>query len=80
MVGNPKYKYKDIVKFHVKPDKNVEFIDKVGTVYIVDRFGTFENSSDVSYDILVKEENCLYKHISEKLVLEKLGEDESEDL
>lgn len=37
-------------------------------IYIIDKYGTFEDNSDVSYDILVKEENCLYKHINERLI------------
>jgi hypothetical protein len=59
MKGNPKYKFGDHVKFKLKG----ETIS--GTVYIVDQFGTFEDDSDVSYDILNADHNCIYKHIRE---------------
>lgn len=60
MKGNPKYKLGQIVKF------NIDDISKEGTIYIVDPYGTFEDSSDVSYDILA--DNCLYKHIREDFI------------
>lgn len=62
MKGHPKYQYGNLVKFEL----NGEI--KEGIVYIIDKYGTFEDDSDVSYDILVKNENehCLYKHINEK--------------
>ena len=59
MVGQPKYKYGDKVSF--KLDDKV----KVGTIYIIDKYGTFFDDSDVSYDVMVEPENCLYKHIRE---------------
>lgn len=76
MLGKPKFKYSDIVKFKIQ-DK-----EYVGEVYIVDEYGTWEDPSDVYYDILVKDafkegdkyynpngnNDCLYKHIPEKLV------------
>jgi hypothetical protein len=71
MLGKPKYKIGDIVNFKVVD--NQEIIKK-GIVAIVDEYGTFFNNSDVSYDILNKEENMLYKHFSESCVLEKVGE------
>lgn len=63
MKGHPKYQYGNLVKFEL----NGEI--KEGTVYIIDKYGTFEDDSDVSYDILVGNENCLYKHINEKYIL-----------
>ena len=63
MKGNPKYQYGNLVKFEL----NGEI--KEGTVYIIDKYGTFEDDSDVSYDILVGNDNCLYKHINEKYIL-----------
>lgn len=59
MRGKPKYKFGDHVKFKLKG----ETIS--GVVYIIDEFGTFEDDSDVSYDILNDDHNCLYKHIRE---------------
>jgi ribosomal protein L21E len=66
MVGYPKYKVGDIVKFKI--DDEV----KEGAVYIVDKYGTFENCMDVSYDIMVQKENTLYKHISEIGIIDKV--------
>lgn len=62
MKGNPKFKEGDRVKFICNGK------DLIGTVEIVDKYGTFDNPNDVSYDIFVEEENCLYKHFTEKLV------------
>lgn len=63
MIGNPKFKYEDKVQFEV------DGIKKVGTVEIIDKYGTFFDDSDVSYDIMVVEENpILYKHVNERFV------------
>lgn len=62
MKGHPKYQYGNLVKFEL--DGEI----KEGIVYIIDKYGTFEDDSDVSYDILVGNENCLYKHINEKYI------------
>jgi hypothetical protein len=62
MLGKPKYKVNDNVQFLFGDDK------KQGVVYIVDAYGVCEDKSDVHYDILVETENCLYKHIHERLV------------
>jgi len=67
MRGKPKYTYGDIVKF--KLDDKI----KTGIIAIVDSWGTFEDNSDASYDILNKEENTLYKHFREDSVIEKIG-------
>lgn len=69
MLGKPKYHENDLVEFKFFKDKP----NKVGIVYIVDKWGTLSDDSDVSYDILVKEENMLYKHISERYVVKYLG-------
>lgn len=62
MLGEPKYKLFEKVCF--------EFNDsfKVGTIYVVDKYGTFEDKTGVSYDILVEKENMAYKHINEKYI------------
>lgn len=65
MIGKPKFKLNEIVKFQLTND-----IQKIGKVYIIDKYGTFFDKSDVSYDIMVEEENCLYKHINEKYIIE----------
>ena len=76
MKGQPKFNCKDIVKFKLQ-DK-----EYIGEVWIVDKYGTWDDPSDVSYDILVENafkegdehyhpngnNDCLFKHITEKLV------------
>lgn len=76
MIGKPKFKHGDKVKF-VLEDK-----EYIGEIWIIDKFGTFEDDSDVSYDIMVKDafkegddfyrhnenNDCLFKHISEREV------------
>ena len=74
MVGQPQYKYGDIVKVKIG-DTEI-----TGAVAIIDRYGTFFDDSDVSYDILNKEENMLYKHINEKYVVVKVGEIPEEEI
>ena len=63
MLGNPKFSIYDLVRF--KLDDGIE---RQGLVYVVDAYGTFEQNEDVSYDIMVTSENCLYKHVKEKFV------------
>ena len=66
MLGHPKFKLQDKVKF------TLEGKTYKGDIYIIDPYGTFENDSDVSYDIMVHNWNgdkeCLFKHIEESLV------------
>lgn len=67
MIGKPKYKAFDKVEF--------EFIDNephIGVIWVVDKWGTFFDKSDVSYDIFVEAENMLYKHINERYVKRKI--------
>lgn len=59
MIGNPKYKYGDIVQF------NINGVKKVGKIEIIDKYGIFFDNTDVFYDVLVEPELCLYKHIRE---------------
>lgn len=59
MIGKPKYTYQETVKFVIGDDI------KVGTIEIIDAYGTFFQSDEPSYDVLVREENCLFKHIRE---------------
>ena len=62
MVGEPKYKIGQFVRF--------EFDGEImeGTIEIIDTYGTWEDSSDVSYDILGTND-CLYKHIREDYII-----------
>lgn len=62
MKGKPKFKLGDMVEFEWQGET------KVGEVYIVDKYGTFDYPFDVSYDIFVENENVLYKHFTESLV------------
>ena len=64
MLGKPKFKEGERVMFEWVKDEP----KRVGVVYIVDKYGTFDDPSDVSYDIMVDEDNMLYKHISERYV------------
>ena len=43
-------------------------IQKEGVVFIVDANGTFERPVITSYDILVENENMLYKHVPYDMV------------
>lgn len=64
MLGKPKYNYGEKVCFKFAYNKNETKV-VTGTVEIMDRFGVFEDNSDVYYDIYVESEHCLYKHIRE---------------
>ena len=64
MIGKPKFKLNDTVAFTCNGNGET----KTGTVFTVDRFGTFFCKADVCYDVMVESENCLYKHIEEKYV------------
>lgn len=66
MIGKPKYKLGDKVMFKVGD------LTKCGVIEVVDKWGTFMDKSDVSYDIMVDEENMLYKHFTESLMIKKL--------
>ena len=62
MRGKPKFKEGDKVEFAFNDET------KVGEVWIVDKWGTFDDPTDASYDIYVESENMLYKHFSERFV------------
>lgn len=65
MLGKPKYKEGTTVKFTFRNEL------KTGVIWIVDKYGTWNYTEDVSYDIMVESENCLYKHIPEKYVMRR---------
>lgn len=65
MIGKPKFKVGDKVKF-VAGDKT-----KGGIIEIVDKWGTFFDKTDVCYDIRVEEENMLYKHFNESDIIQE---------
>lgn len=62
MLGKPKYRLFEKVCFEFDDDV------KIGSIYVVDKYGTSEDKTNVSYDILVEEENMLYKHIKEEYI------------
>lgn len=66
ILGKPSYQWGDIVQFSWGAD-----CVKTGTVQVVDAYGTFEQNLEPSYDILVDEDNCIYKHICESEILGK---------
>lgn len=65
MRGKPKYKEGTMVKFIIGDEL------KTGHIFVVDKYGTFADPTDVSYDIMVESENMLYKHIPEKYVVQR---------
>ena len=66
MRGFPKYKLGDKVHFEITTaDKKYS---EDGEIVVVDKYGTFEDNSDVSYDIKL-EDGSWWKHINEKYVL-----------
>ncbi len=69
MLGKPLYQEGDIVRFNTN-NKSL-----IGTIYVVDKWGTWEDASDVSYDIFIAKENMLYKHIPECLITSKVADE-----
>lgn len=67
MIGKPKYKVRDIVKFDV-----VEFGEQTGIVNVVDAYGIFADNSSVYYDVINHLFN--FKHIKEDNIKAKIGE------
>lgn len=66
MLGHPKFDYGDKVQFEIYfGDDTNELVNLIGTVAIIDKYGTFADDSDVSYDVVV-EGIGLFKHISER--------------
>lgn len=67
-LGHPKYHRGDIVCITGRNG------DKVcGIVEIVDAYGTSEQTDEPSYDVLVKSDDCLYKHVPESMILSHDG-------
>lgn len=63
MLGHPKYKYGDVVKFYFDNGKNK--IEHYGKIEIIDSYGTWGQSKEVSYDIMGMDESGLFKHVVE---------------
>lgn len=72
MIGKPKYKIGDVVQFTINTDERDNLVC-TGTIEIIDKYGTFYQNSEVSYDVMVKNfadtENPMFvKHIEEPLL------------
>lgn len=63
MLGRPKYKYGDVVKFYF--NNGTEKIEHYGKIEIIDAYGTWGQSKEVSYDIMGLDERGLFKHVVE---------------
>ncbi len=61
-LGYPQYKQGDFVAFMIEKGSEKKVLN--GRITGIDAFGTFEQSKEVSYDIMGPE-NVLYKHIKE---------------
>ena len=59
-----KYKRGDVVTFRFVENEQLE-----GMIEIVDRYGTFEQNDEPSYDIYRFSDNTLYKHVRESQVV-----------
>lgn len=62
MLGKPKFKLGDKVKFDVNFNDGKQTV--VGEVAIIDAYGTFEDNSQVYYDIST--DKIFFKHIAEE--------------
>lgn len=75
MLGQPKYTYGDIVQFKVSFSVDQPPVIKTGEIIIIDRWGTWDQDQDVSYDIMVPddgEHGTLYKHFIESSIIKKI--------
>lgn len=62
MLGRPKYKYGDEVRFYY--DNGKQKFERFGRVEVIDIFGTWEQNKEPSYDIMGIDD-IFYKHIVE---------------
>ncbi len=63
MLGKPKYKLGDVVEFSWDQETHA------GRIHVVDPYGTFEQNKEVSYDIMDRKHNVLYKHVLESEII-----------
>lgn len=86
MKGHPKYNLGDKVIISLTMP-NEEPKEHVGEVYIIDKYGTWDDPTDVSYDVMIHdyrhpshpevETDCLVKHCTERTVQPYIEEDTS---
>ena len=71
MLGNPKFQREQMVSFSWETEGEMKHYD--GVVYVVDPFGTAEQTQEPSYDIGVylDGEVVLFKHIPESFVSDR---------
>lgn len=65
IVGKPKYKRGDVVQFDWYGST------KIGSICIIDAYGTFEQCLEPSYDIFIQDENYICKHVGESMIQSK---------
>ena len=65
MIGFPKFNIGD--KVHFEFTINNEKYSEDGEIVVLDKYGTWDDDSDVSYDIKLKD-GSWWKHINEKFV------------
>ncbi len=61
MKGKPHYKHGDKVIITFPETDHLNAGEHIGTIEIIDIYGTFDDPSDVSYDILISD----YRHPSD---------------
>ena len=69
MIGHPLYHHGDVVQFKLNRNEGDPIVC-IGTIEIIDKYGTFEQNNEVSYDVMVKNfansgELMFVKHILE---------------
>lgn len=75
--GKPRFTYGDVVKFSFPTiESDGEEVDFEGTIEIVDSWGTFFNTDEPSYDIMVDDwrgtgERMFVKHVAESNLYEE---------
>lgn len=62
MLGKPKFKLGDWVEFTFCGE-TIE-----GEIWVVDKYGTYFQTKEPSYDIFSPKKNMLYKHLEESCV------------
>lgn len=62
MLGKPKFKLADWVKFEWQGE-TIE-----GEIWVVDKYGTYFQTKEPSYDVFSPKKNMLYKHLEESCV------------
>lgn len=62
MLGKPKYKLGNWVKFEWQGE-TIE-----GEIWVVDKYETFFQTKEPSYDIFSPKKNMLYKHLEESIL------------